>query len=156
MAELFPEDMKFAEEIGAGEENLAEAEMNEPQFGRGWRFDYDTGEFILTPTGKVAGAEGTDSWLEWCRKTIHTPRYRHLIYSRDYGHEMEELLGSGLTREAYESEIQRMVQEALLMDPRTGRVDSFTFQWEDERCTFTCEVASSRDEAAQLTGSVVI
>ncbi|AWB45317.1 DUF2634 domain-containing protein [Paenibacillus sp. CAA11] len=157
MPELFPEDMEFYDDLAASKNgDLTEPAAQPVPFGRSWRFDYDAGEFVLTPTGKAAVAAGTDAWLEWCRKVLHTPRYRHLIYSRSYGHELDELLGSGLTRAAYESEIRRMVEEALLADPRTASVDGFAFTWAGETCSFTCRVTSERDESASLSGSVVI
>ena len=59
------------------------------------------------------------------RKAIRTPRYRHLIYTRDYGSELEELVGKGYDRSLQESEIQRMVTETLLADARTESVDQF-------------------------------
>lgn len=150
MPNLFP-----TEEVPATSE-LTEAQASQVQFGRSWKFDFDAGEFILTPTGKVQETEDVDAWLEWCRKALHTARYRYLIYSRNYGHEFEDLIGRGLTREAIESEIKRIATECLMVDPRTAAVENFTFEWKEDAVYFTCEVSSVRGEAGIIGGSVVI
>ncbi|MBN2981964.1 DUF2634 domain-containing protein [Cohnella algarum] len=147
MANLFPEEEAVAAE--------AEVEESEVRFGRGVRFDYEAGEFVLTPTGRIAEAEGADAWLEWCRKALQTERYRHLVYSRDYGQEFETLIGLGLSRSAVESEILRITTETLMTDPRTEAVGNFSFEWQGEKCFFACEARSVRDEKALLQGSVV-
>lgn len=132
-----------------------ETEATGASFGRSWRFDFESGEFVLTPTGKIAGAQDTDAWLEWCRKALATERYRHLVYSRLYGQEFESLIGLGLSRAAIESEIARIASETLLADPRTARVGGFVFTWRGDACSFVCSVNSVRDEAGTIEGSVV-
>ncbi|GIP20424.1 DUF2634 domain-containing protein [Paenibacillus sp. J22TS3] len=151
MPNLFPLESEFTENEaveGAADDNV--------MFGRSWRFDYEAGEFIMTPTGKLAVADEQEAWIQWCMKVIRTPRYRYLVYSRDYGHELEDLIGSGVSRAVYESEIQRMIAEALMTDSRTERVDGFIFAWSGEACSFTCKVSSVRDEQVTLQGSVVV
>lgn len=138
--------------------DVTETELLEgvtPVFGRSWRFDFDAGEFVVTPTRKVAVADEKEAWVQWCEKAIRTPRYRHVIYSRDYGSELEELIGSSFGHAVQESEIQRIVTETLLADARTEAVDQFTFSWKDEACTFTCRIRNVRDEI-EIIESVVI
>ncbi|MMZ66822.1 hypothetical protein D1872_293530 [compost metagenome] len=92
----------------------------------------------------------------WCEKAVRTPRYRHLIYSRDYGQEYDDLIGRGYSRAVLESEIERMTTEALMVDPRTAGVDSFTFEWSSYACQFTCNVKNVRDETITLEGGVSV
>lgn len=133
-----------------------ERQERQVQFGRSWRFDYEKGDFVTSPTGKVMGCSGTDAWLEWCKKAILTKRYRHLVYSRNHGQELDDLISRHLTREANELEIKRMVTETLMVDPRTSGVGNFTFRWEGEKCFFTCEITNVRGEKETITESVVI
>ncbi|MFM9276471.1 DUF2634 domain-containing protein [Paenibacillus jiagnxiensis] len=152
MPSLFPEtdEMTWTD--------VTETELLEgvtPVFGRSWRFDFEIGEFVVTPTRKVAVADEKEAWVQWCEKAIRTPRYRHVIYSRDYGSELEELIGSSFGHAVLESEIQRIVTETLLADARTEAVDQFTFSWEEEACTFTCRIRNVRDET-EIIESVVI
>lgn len=150
MANLFPENT----EQSWGAEPLSEVQDESVRFGRSWRFDFDAGEFVMTPTRKIAGAQGTEAWILWCQKAIRTPRYRHLIYSRDYGQEFEELIGRGYSRAVQESEIQRIARETLMVDPRTASVEDFVFEWQGEQCSFTCRVMNIHDEELTLEGSV--
>ncbi|WP_313731863.1 DUF2634 domain-containing protein [Cohnella nanjingensis] len=148
MANLFPEEE-------AKVEDAEQSAANEVPFGRSWRFDYDTGDFLMTPTGEVAPAQESEAWLEWCKKAIRTERYKYLVYSHSHGQEFEDLIGHGLSRPAIESEIIRITTETLLEDPRTASVDSFTFNWEDDSCFFNCSISNVRGDGSTLTGSVV-
>lgn len=91
MPSLFPETGV----VWGDEEDLSGATSEEVRFGRSWRFDYDAGDFVLTPSGKVAAAGGHGAWVQWCIKAVKTPRYRHVIYSRNYGSEAGGSGGAG-------------------------------------------------------------
>ncbi|KTS84416.1 terminase [Paenibacillus jamilae] len=84
-----------------------------------YAFDFDSGEF----TG--AFIDGKDAIRQFIRKTLVTARYRFLIYDRDYGSELETLLGADVTTELLESEIPRIIQDALLYDERIDDVYEF-------------------------------
>ena len=146
MPNLFPEI-----ENPPVEEEFQETE-DQIHFGRSWRFDYDAGDFVLTPTGKVADVQEVDAWLEWCKKAIRTERYKYLVYSRSYGQEFEDLIARHLPRAANESEIIRIVTETLMVDPRTASVGNFTFRWEGDQCFFTCEVTNVRGQTGTVEG----
>lgn len=150
MANLFPESMEQSWDDSGNPEWLED----EVSLGRSWRFDFNAGEFVMTPTRKIAQVDGMDAWVMWCQKAIRTPRYRHLIYSRQYGQELDELIGRGYSRAVQESEIQRMATEALMADPRTLSVDRFTFGWQEDGCHFSCQVKNVHDEQFTLEGSV--
>lgn len=150
VANIFPEDV----EEEWTEVQTEKSSTEEITFGRSWRFDFDVGDFVMTPTRKVAAADETAAWVMWCQKAIRTPRYRHLIYSREHGEEFDDLIGKGYSRAVQESEIKRMVTEALMVDPRTAGVGDFTFLWQDDGCFFTCRITNVRDEEAMLERSV--
>lgn len=150
MPNLYP-----TEEVTATSE-VTEVSASEVQFGRSWKFDFDAGEFVLTPTGKVQETEDVDAWLEWCQKALQTARYRYLAYGRNYGQEFDDLIGRHLTRAGNESEIKRIVTECLMVDPRTASVENFTFTWEGDVVKFTCEVSNVRGETGTISGEVVI
>lgn len=124
-------------------------------FGRSWRYDFEAGEFVMSPIRKITVADEKEAWVIWCEKAIRTPRYRHLIYTRDYGSELEELIGKGYDRSLQESEIQRMVTETLLADARTDNVDQFLFAWEGEACRFSCRITNVRDETENIESVVI-
>ncbi|WP_374018997.1 DUF2634 domain-containing protein [Paenibacillus thiaminolyticus] len=145
MPNLFPADI----EDDWTEETEEAAEPN-VTFGRSWRFDFENGDFVMTPTRKVAAADETEAWVMWCQKAIRTPRYRHLIYSREHGEEFDDLIGKGFSRAVIESEIQRVVTETIMVDPRTASVDGFTFSWSGDGCYFTCRIQNVREESETI------
>lgn len=134
----------------------AEIKAGPVKFGKSWRFDFDRGDFVMTPTGRVAEAAYTDAWAEWCKKALLTERYRYLVYSRNHGQEFEGLITRGLTRAGNELEIKRIATQCLMVDPRTRSVGNFTFRWEYDACIFSCQVASIHNEEVKINGSVVI
>ncbi|MEK5405395.1 DUF2634 domain-containing protein [Paenibacillus sp. FSL W8-0439] len=154
VANLFPEtdDMIWTDTDVTNPDVL---EDNRAVFGRSWRFDFEAGEFVMSPSRKIVTTGEKEAWVQWCEKAIRTPRYRHVIYSPDYGSELEELIGSSYGHGVQESEIKRMVTEALLADARTASVDQFTFRWEGEACYFSCQITNVRDET-EIVESVVI
>lgn len=134
---------------------LPETQDQVVQFGRSWSFDFEKGDFKMTPTGKAMETEEEDAWQEWCQKAVLTERYKYLVYSRQYGQEFEDLIRRNLNRAANESEIKRIVTEALLVDPRTASVENFKFTWEADKCFYECDIISVRGTTGQITGGVV-
>ena len=66
-------------------------------------------------------------------KIIRTERYKYIIYSWDYGIELEDLFGMPV--EYCIVELERRISEALLQDNRITAVHSFEFDTEKERGT---------------------
>lgn len=58
-------------------------------------------------------------------KILLTERYQYIIYSWDYGIELEDLFGKPKTFVI--PEIERRVREALKQDDRINEVDNFSF-----------------------------
>ena len=58
-------------------------------------------------------------------KILNTERYKYIIYSWNYGIELEDLFGQPVLFVC--PEIERRVKEALLQDDRITEVDSFDF-----------------------------
>jgi phage baseplate assembly protein W len=69
--------------------------------------------------------------VQWCVKAVLTERFAHVIYSTDYGSEIEQALKQP-SRKAVEAELERVITEALLVDPRTEQVKDFAFEWEGD------------------------
>lgn len=66
-------------------------------------------------------------------KIIRTERYKYIIYSWNYGIELEDLFGMPV--EYCVVELERRVSEALLQDNRITAVQGFEFDIESERGT---------------------
>jgi len=112
--------------------DLVEQEIEStPNYGKSWLFDFEKGDFVLDGAGRVVEADEHTAWVQWCIKTVLTERFAFLIYSTDYGTEIEQAL-SQKTKKTTEAELERVISEALLADPRTERVTDFTFEWEGD------------------------
>lgn len=149
MTSLFPT-------VALPDPQLQEPESQETIFGRNVELDYTKQEYVVSPTGKQSKLDETDSWVEWGAKALATPRYKHLIYSDNYGSELHTLIGQSLSHEAVESEIRRMAKECLLADDRTANVDNFQFEWIDDGVIFTCRIVNIRGESRYIGGKVVL
>jgi len=79
----------------------------------------------------VVEADGYQAWAQWCVKAVLTERFAHVIYSDDYGAELEQALKQP-SRKAIEAELERVITEALLVDPRTEVVRDFSFEWQGD------------------------
>ena len=77
-----------------------------------WAWDFEKLDF-KTRDGKMYKVTGKEAVKIWLWKIFQTPRYRYLIYSWDYGHELEDLIGQGTSLPHVESEARRYVEEAV-------------------------------------------
>ena len=66
-------------------------------------------------------------------KILRTERYKYIIYSWNYGIELEDLFGMPV--EYCVVELERRISEALLQDNRITAVNGFEFDTESERGT---------------------
>ncbi|MFD0959797.1 DUF2634 domain-containing protein [Paenibacillus chungangensis] len=100
------------------------------QPSRTWRLDLEH--------GRVSGMiDGLEALKQAVFKTLQTERFRYLIYSANYGHELRDLIGSSPLFLA--SEVKRMLEEAVLQDDRILRIDDVETRTEDDslRISFT-------------------
>lgn len=77
---------------------------------REYELDFNTGQL----TGKIL--EGKAALKIWIYKALLTNRYAYPIYSWDYGQDLEELIGQGHENNFIKSEVERRVQECLMIN----------------------------------------
>lgn len=77
--------------------------------------------------GKIQGmCDGLEAIEQAIHKILGTERYENLIYSWNYGAELQNMFGQPAPY-VY-SEIKRLVTEALVQDDRIQSVENFSFQ----------------------------
>ena len=108
------------------------AEAERPS--RTWRLDVERGRV----TGMI---DGLDAVRQAVFKILQTERFRHLIYSADYGVELANLIGRDplLVR----SELHRRIREALTQDDRIEDVTDFRIDIAGEDATARFTVVSA-------------
>lgn len=89
------------------------------QTSRTYKLDVEAGRIY----GFVDGAEAMKQAI-W--KILLTERFTHLIYSWNYGIELNNIIGESF--QVLSSEIKRVVREALLADGRITEVSGFTVE----------------------------
>lgn len=99
-----------------------------PEYPKSYLFDFEKGDFVLDGAGRIVIADGYTAWVQWCVKTVLTERFAYLAYSWNYGVEIDEALKQP-THAAVETEVERTITEALIIDPRTEMVKDFSFRW---------------------------
>lgn len=74
----------------------------------------------------ISKVDGINSVVQCAYCTLQTPRYKHIIFSWQYGSELQTLIGKD---EAFVfSEAKRMIKDALSVDTRITDVREFTLE----------------------------
>lgn len=81
-----------------------------------YAWDYENNDFLLVDEKNII-LTGLDALKVWIWKALHTPRYRFLAYTWNFGNELDETVNQGLSTDALKSEIERYLGEALLVNP---------------------------------------
>lgn len=119
----------FPEEIQQVEEVLNKADGTNPEdmpAAWEWAFDFENNEFLKNDRGnyKVYGKEALRIWIQ---KMLKTQKQRYSIYSEEYGHDLEELMGQ-LFDETLMTQIQGELVRALTANPYI--LDAVDFEFE--------------------------
>lgn len=96
------------------------------------RWDYGKNAPVYR-NGNPDLVEGAEAVKVWAWKALHTVRFRHEIYSWNYGNEVESLIGEAYSEELKESEAARYVRECLLINPYITDVGSLTVGFAGDR-----------------------
>lgn len=94
-------------------------------------------------TGRIGGLiDGKEAVRQFIRKAIITTRGRWRIYSDDYGCELPDLIGAGVTAAYIESDAPRMVSEAIEYDDRIVAINEITANMRGDSVFIVCDVTS--------------
>lgn len=96
--------------------------------------------------------EGLEAVKQAVYLILHTERFEYLIYSWDYGTELEDLYGQ--PNEYVFPELERRITEALTQDDRITGVDAFSFTAARHSvlCSFTVQtIYGNFDSQTEVT-----
>lgn len=129
--------MSFPFEIEDNEnEELKEADDTLVEY----EVDFSTGQL----TGKVV--TGIDAIKVWIWIALHTTRYRYIIFSWDYGNELEDLIGKNYSKEYIDTVIPNMVKDCLLINNHILDVNSFSINFCNDKLTCKFNVVTDQGE----------
>lgn len=111
-----------------------------------YHLDLDNGRIV----GKVDGLEAVNQAI---RKAIITPRFKCLIYDRQYGNEVEEaVIVKDATQEYTEAAAEGFVKDALLPDTRILSIYNFAIEVEGDgvRIAFRADTIYGETEIEEV------
>lgn len=111
---------------------------NEPEPLRTYALDFESGTIGSAIDGKAA-------LKQFVIKAIKTARFRFAIYDDNYGCELDDLIGQNASQALLESEIPRVIEEALIYDDRIERVYNFTITKETNVLTVSFYIDTADD-----------
>jgi hypothetical protein len=108
-------------------------------------FDFDKKEFVTDTMGNVVTAINNESIVRGViEKIFNDARYRYLIYDNTYGNEIGDLIAQDEPREVFDTEIKRLIREALVYHPFIKDVTDINVTYEGESA-FASFVVESAD-----------
>lgn len=119
------------------EQTEVNTEVELPIF-RELAFDFDTKQ-LKTRGGHYFYVEKNEAIKVWIYKALFSSRYTYLSYSTNYGNEIYTLIGRYLEKKLLYSELKRMLEEALLVNPYITSLTDFDITQEGARviCNFS-------------------
>ncbi|MGG4344914.1 DUF2634 domain-containing protein [Paenibacillus lautus] len=98
----------------------------EQETSRTWKLDFEKGRVI----GMVDELEAVKQAVF---KIVKTERFQYLVYSFDYGMEMQNMLGKSPLY--VQTELRRRIQEALIQDDRIQSIEGLTMDINGDELT---------------------
>ena len=143
---LFPVDVDFANiPADTVDETVAEPATNE--IGRSLKFDYETREFVFID-GKNVEPSKIDAIKQWIELYIRTEINKYVIYTENFGVDLNDLVGYRLPRGYQVSEIMRRINTGILTQcPNVVRVSDWNF----DKGTFSFTVTTNTGEEVVIS-----
>lgn len=96
-----------------------------------WAYDFENNELLTDDSGApylVSGNEALKIWLYWA---IITERYRWRANSRDYGTEIDRMIGINASQAIKSSELERTIREAINICQYVKSIDKLDLSLQD-------------------------
>lgn len=117
---------------------IQEVEQEIERPSKTYKLDFKRGRIFA-----VGSCDGLEAVNQFIHKTLLTPRFRCLIYDNQYGSEIKQTIIAGdVTPEYIETDLPRLVKDALLVDSRILDVYDFSISLADERALVYFQAAT--------------
>lgn len=124
------------------EDEEVDVEVEEVKEPADYEINFETGRL----TGRII--TGLDAIVQRAKIVLNTDRYFYSQYSWDHGAELNQLIGKNYDKDYIESEVKRMVSEALMTDESILDITDFSTFIQNEKLTvrFTIDTVYGRRE----------
>jgi hypothetical protein len=117
-----------------------------------WAWDFEKDDFLFK-NNKPYLVEGLEAVKIWAYKALSTERFKHEVYSWDYGSEINSLIGSGFTRAAVEIEVPRLIWEALQPNPNITSINDLIINFDGDSLTIELTIETTFGEVEVITSA---
>ena len=136
---MFPTDVDIAGEITPAITQLPTTNDN---LGRSLKFDYETNSFVII-NGKNVEPSKIDAIKQWIELYIRTEINKYVIYTDEFGVDLNGLVGYRLPRGLQVAEIMRRINNGILSKcPNVTKVSDWNF----DKGHFTFTVTTNTGE----------
>ena len=94
----------------------------------------------IMENGAFKKVTGNEAIRVWCYKALQVERFNHIIYTWNYGNELENLIGTPYTRTLAHAEAERYVKECLLINPYITSISNVESSFEDGLLFISCDL----------------
>jgi hypothetical protein len=117
-----------------------------------YAWDFINNDFRLID-GKFVIVEGTEALKIWMWKALKTVKMTYSIYSDNYGHDLDSLIGQGFSSGMIESEAKRLVWECISINTHITGIENFSASSDGD--TLTVEFTAITDQGGvSISGSI--
>ncbi len=117
-------------------DTAAEQSADNPPLYKEVAWDFENNIPVLEK-GDFRIVTGNEAIKTWVYKTLKTERFRYLIYTWDYGSELDDLIGKNYTPNLTKAECIRYIREALLVNPYIRNVSDIAVTFDAGRLFVT-------------------
>ena len=130
---MFPFDIDDAE---------LDVEVEDDKEPSDYEIDFETGKL----TGRII--TGLPAIKQWVMIVLGTDKYYYTQYSWDHGCELRDLIGKGFKQDYIESEVKRIITEALSMSKYIKGISNLEVSYEGDTLTvaFTIDTIYGSEE----------
>lgn len=107
-------------------------------------YAYDSEQNCLTlgEDGLPYLVEKNEALQIWIYKALSTERFRYVAYDADYGSETDTLIGKNYNTDITNSELKRMIVEALMCNPYIEELSNWEFESERNQIRVSFDVTT--------------
>lgn len=103
------------------------AAISELPIFKEYAYDFEN-RCLKLKDGKTYLVEGNEALRIWIHFALLTARYRYTAHSSGYGSELDTLMGLNMSDEIVQTEAERFITEALMVNPYIKELSEFTFE----------------------------
>ncbi len=112
---------------------------------REYAWDFQNNTFLLVD-GKFKIVTGKEALQVWIWKALHTMRLKYSIYSDDYGHDLDSLIGNGFSSGLIESEARRFIWKCISVNSHITGIQEFTTIYDEDTLIIKFTVLTDQGE----------